>query len=91
MAVLIPNQFSTYELNEEEMIQGSILTITQKQVLQNHMASIASEKLAAAYDPTDHLTSIQKEAYNRGQIDLVMYILDQSDAAVDTQAQNPQS
>ena len=89
MAVLIPNQFSTYELNEEEALQGCILTITQKQVMQNHLASIASEKLAAAYDVTNELKSVQEEAYNRGQIDLCMYFLSQSESAVDDlQAQN---
>lgn len=89
MAVLIPNQFSTYQLNDEEALQGSILTITQKQVMQNHLAGIAAEKNAAAYDVDNELKTIQDEAYNRGQMDLCTYFLDQSDAAaVALQAQN---
>ncbi len=84
MAVLIPNQFSTYQLNDEEAVQGSILTITQRQVMQNHLAGIAAEKNAAAYDTDNELKSIQDEAYNRGQIDLCMYFLDQSEAAIET-------
>jgi len=87
MAVLIPNQFSTYKLTEEEVLEGSKLTITQKQVMQNHLASIASEKLSAAYDPSDSLKSIQEESYHRGQIDLITYLLDQSDAADEATAQ----
>ena len=89
MAAIIPNQFTTWQLNDEESIQGSILTITQKQVMQNHMASIAAEKLSAAFDVENELKTVQEEAYNRGQIDLCMYFLDQSDSAVDAlEAQN---
>lgn len=82
MAVLIANQFSTWQLNDEEALQGCILTITQKQVMQNHLAGVAAEKNAAAYDVDNELKSIQEEAYNRGQIDLCTYFLDASDAAV---------
>ncbi len=89
MAVLVPNQFSSYNLTEEETLQGSILTITQQQVMRNHMASIAAERLSHAYDPNDKLGSIQQEAENRAQIDLIMYFLDQSDAAVEATTTNP--
>lgn len=81
MAVLISNQFSTWQLNDEEQLVGAILSITQKQVMQNHLASIAAEKNAAAYDTENELKSIQDEAYNRGQIDLCMFFLNQSDSS----------
>ena len=81
MAVLVTNQFSTYQLNDEEALVGSILSITQKQVMQNHRASIAEEKLAAAYDTENEIKSVQDEAYNRGQLDLCAFFLDQSDEA----------
>lgn len=91
MAVLIPNQFSTYQLNDDEVIQGAILTITQRQVMQNHMASIAGEKLSAAYDVANEVKSVQEEAYNRGQLDLCMYFLDQSDSAIEVLNQQESS
>lgn len=91
MAVLIANQFTTWQLNEDEEAEGSIFTITQRQVMQNHMASIAIEKLSAAYNTENELESIQKEAYNRGQIDLCMYFLDQSESAIEAKNQQPNS
>ena len=34
MSVLIANDFSTYKLTDDEALQGSILTVTQRQVMQ---------------------------------------------------------
>jgi hypothetical protein len=81
MSELIPNSFSSYNLTEKEVLQGSILSTLQKQVLQNQLAAIAEEKLRLDYDPAKILEFVQQDAYKRGQIDLLSFILDASDAA----------
>jgi hypothetical protein len=81
MAVLIDNEFSTYELTDEELIQGQMLTITQRQVVQNQLSMVAAEKLAIQPDPACLDSYIQQEAYARGQIDALRYLLTCSDAA----------
>jgi hypothetical protein len=78
MAELIVNPFAEWQLNEEEERQGSMLTITQTQVIQNQVARLASEKLLLQPDPNDIANYYQKEAYIRGQIDSLQYLLDVS-------------
>lgn len=93
MALLIPNAFSTYELSEEEEIQGCIFTIAQTQVLQNKLAEIAQEKLALEFDTGSPQEFIQQEAYKKGQLDLIQYLLDNSEAVIESVAAmaNPES
>ncbi len=81
MAHLIPNDFSSYELTEQEEIEGAILTITQKQVIQNYLSAAACEKNGLEYDPAEPLKFAQQEASLKGQIDAYRFILSASDAA----------
>ncbi len=81
MANLIPNDFSSYYLTEQEELEGSILTITQKQVIQNYLAAAASEKIGLEYDPEVKERFVQQEASLKGQIDAYRFILAASDAA----------
>ena len=80
MAHLTPNQFTSWDLDEEEERQGSMYTITQIQVLQNMQAAQAEEKIALEYNPADPDLFIQQEAYKRGQIQLIQFIIDNSAA-----------
>lgn len=75
MATLVPNEFSSYRLTQDEEVQGILLTNAQKQVLQNQLSQCASDKLNLTYTPNDPLVYAQKEAYLRGQIDAIKYIL----------------
>ncbi len=81
MAHLIPNDFSSYQLTEQEEMEGSILTITQKQVIQNYLSAAASEKIGLEIDPENKEKFIQQEASLKGQIDAYRFILSASDAA----------
>lgn len=83
MARLTDNEFSSYALDDEEQLQGSLLTITQKQVIQNQLAAVASEKLALEFNTDNPDSFTQQEAYKRGQLDTLNYILVASDAAED--------
>ena len=81
MAYLIPNQFSSYHLTEEEELQGQILTITQQQVIQNLLAVTAEEKNLLSFDTTNPLEYAQREAGLAGQLAAYAFILESSEAA----------
>lgn len=78
MSHLVPNSFSSYFMLEEDVITNSIFTLGQQQVLQNLLATKAEEKLALDFDVTNPNSFIQQEAYHKGQIDLLKYLLDNS-------------
>ena len=82
MATIVPNVFTSYVLTEQEQIEGSILTIAQKEVIQNRLSDTAAEKLALPFDPSNPMEFAQEEAYKRGHIDALQFILDVSEAAV---------
>lgn len=91
MAILIPNNFSSYNLTDDEVREGSILTITQLELLQNDLATAAEEKLVLEFDTTNPQTFIQQEAFKRGQIELLRYIIDRSLNAIEERADlNPE-
>jgi hypothetical protein len=89
MAVLIPNDFSSYNLTEDETLQGSILTIQQQQVIQNQLAVVALEKINLLYDPESPKSFIQREASLQGQLNILRFLLECSDAAI-LQLNNPE-
>ena len=78
MPTELTNSFTTYDLTEKEVLQGSILTIQQVQVLQNQRATIAEERLALTFDPSDITGFAQAEAYKKGQLDIISWLLDAS-------------
>ena len=80
MAILIPNTFSSYDLTEDEEKQGAILTNLQLQVMQNHLATVAEEKLSLTVDPNNMQQFLMEDAYKRGQIDLILYFMEVSRA-----------
>ena len=81
MATLQPNDFSSYNLTEEEALQGSVLTILQKQVIQNQLSNAALEKNALEFDPNNQLQFAQQEASLQGQIAAFKFLLDSSEIA----------
>lgn len=88
MAKLIPNDFSTYELTDDEALQGSIFTATQLQVLQNKLAEIAKEKLNLEFDTAHPQEFIQQEAYKKGEFELLSYLIDTSRVSAE-EVRNP--
>lgn len=87
MAKLIPNSFAAYELTDEEVLQGSIFTTLQSQVLQNHLASYAEEKITLDYDPKNPEEFIQNEASLKAKIELLQYLKEASIASLDALTQ----
>lgn len=94
MAIKLDNEFSSYLLTEDEEIQGAIFTVTQKQAIQNQLATCAAEKLRLEFDPETPKLFIQQEAYKRGQIEILQYLLESSEAAeqaIKFNAENPET
>ncbi len=82
MAILNPtNQFQSWTLTPEEFLQGGLLTILQKQVIQNQIASVATQKINLTFTPAQPLEYAQQEAHLRGQIDALSYLLTLSEQA----------
>lgn len=81
MATIIANTFSSYALTEEEQQQGMMLTLTQAQMVHNHRAIAAEAILALKYNPSEPDAFLQEDAYNKGYIAALTYLLDLSDSA----------
>lgn len=84
MAKLIPNMFTSYELSDKEVLEGSIFTSLQKQVLQNHLVVEAEKKMLLEFDPKDSENFMQQEAVYRGKIELIQFLLQSSDISEET-------
>jgi hypothetical protein len=90
MATQIPNQFTLFELTENEQLAGQHLSIAQTQVIQNMLSEYCIQKLNLPYTPNDHMAYVQAEAELTGQIGILKAILDASTAATETILQRTQ-
>jgi len=79
MAQLCPNLFSSYILTEQEELEGQLLNSNQKAVLRTKRSEIAAEKLLLSFDVNSPGEYAQTEAYLRGQLDAITWLLDTSD------------
>ena len=86
--VNLNNPFISYNLTPQEIIQGSQLSLLQKQCIQNMIASYAAERLSREISVTSPLATVQADAKNQGQIEALRHLLDLSDAA-DEAIRNP--
>lgn len=72
------NIFTSYELTEQEIVSGSILTELQTAVLQNRLAAIAKTKLELKLDCSNISLYAQQEADLAGRMVELQSILDAS-------------
>ena len=79
MATQEVNKFSSFKLTLDEFRNGSMLSVNQKLLLQNIISEKAHLKLALSLTTTQDF--IQQEAYITGQLELLQYLFDLSDAA----------
>lgn len=79
----LSNPFISYNLTDKEIIQGSQLSLLQKQCIQNMIASYAAERLSREISVSAPLETVQADAKNQGQIEALRHLLDLSDAADD--------
>ncbi len=72
---IIPHTFNRYELSDEEQRAGQALTLSNSAVIQNLIAEKAEAKIGLILDTKDIEAYMQNEAYLRGQIDILNYLL----------------
>lgn len=82
MASLKISSFQSWNLTEQEILSGSILTTMNKCVIQNRIVEIAEEKLALTIeDPEKMAKYFQREAELQGQLLALNWLLHCSEAA----------
>ena len=81
---IAPSTFTRYQLDEVQTILGFRFNQLQIAVLRNLQATIAEEKLALEFDPEHPTKFLQNEAYKKGQLELLSYILQEIDSATST-------
>lgn len=72
---------TTHLLSEENILHGSILQSLQQQVIQNEIATIIEQILALVYEPLNPLEFVKQDAFLKGQLQTLTYLLDKSDGA----------
>jgi len=85
MATPIPNRFTSFLMTAEEVTEGSKLTITQQQCIQNQIATLAEMQLALEYDHTNPVLFAQQHADYAGGIKALGYLLTLNDVACNPQ------
>jgi len=79
MAYLSPDcSFQTWVFSPQELAQVHILTILQKQGIQNQLAQIAQQKLNVVFNSQDIQRSLQEHAELEGRISALHTLLDLS-------------
>lgn len=69
------NIFTSWELLPEETAIGYTLSPEQCAVIQNDIAEAATRRLSLKYDPSTPLQFVQEEAYLKGKIETLRYML----------------
>jgi arginine deiminase len=81
MASQISNSFTTYKLSVEEELNGQVLNLSQKMVLQNELANISENLLNLVFDPLNPTKFAQDHAFLSGQRTVINYMLDRAQSA----------
>ena len=71
--------FNRTKVSEAEVIAGMQLTSANVIHIRNQILDLVEEKLNLPFTPNDVLSYTQKEAYLKGQIDILRYLLDASE------------
>jgi len=85
MAIQATGPFTSWSLSDQEIISGSVLSFTQKQVIQNQRAQVAEQILGLVFDPLNPVQFAQDDAHLKGQLAAFNYLLllsDESETAL---------
>ena len=74
--------FVKWELTPREELQGSVLSIPQKQVIQNEIEAIANQILGLQFDATDPSKFIQDDSFLKGRLNAYQSLLLRSEDAL---------
>lgn len=78
MAQIKTTSLTRWDLTEQEIINGTILSQEHKYVIQNLIADATEEKLNLTFDPANPMNFMQREAELTGQIGILKVLLDSS-------------
>jgi hypothetical protein len=81
MAIQRANSFTSYELTEQEKAEAVKLAHFQILYLQTLHADTAEMLLGLVFTPNDVLKYAQEEAYLRGQLEIINFLLKQDVSA----------
>lgn len=81
MSNQIPNIFTTYYHNDNEQVANSVFNQGNMEYLHNQRANIAQQKIHINIDPNNINEFLQQDAYLRGQLDILTFLLNASEEA----------
>lgn len=84
------SSFHRINLSPVEAISGAIFNSMQIAVIQNLRVDIAEQKLALKFTPNDVLDYTQQESFLTGQLEILQYLIDSSQAAQSNAIQSTQ-
>lgn len=77
----LTSSFISYNLTEDEALFGSILSMGQKQCIQNQISNLAEQRITLEYTPDAPMKFVQQDAALQGQIVALKYLIALSDNA----------
>ena len=81
MAITAQNNiFTSYSMTPEELALAASFTPATRALLQNLISEAAHLRIAMLYDPANPIAFAQDESYNKGKIDILMYLLELADS-----------
>lgn len=92
MSNLQINSFTSYDLSDRQILEGSVFSPEQLMVLQNHLADYAEQKISLDFDPKNSEQFLQDEASLKGKIEFLQYLISNSAASIEALqalAENP--
>jgi len=84
MAHLKINNFSEWNLTDEEIPFAYSFNDLNLKALQNEIAIASQEKISLKFDPLNPIAFAQQEAELAGKIGILQYLIDRSHAAQST-------
>lgn len=72
------NPFQSWVMTEKESLQSKVLTLLQKQNLQNHIAELANKRINLKLDTTNLHSFMQEDAEYQGQMLILRWLISES-------------
>lgn len=76
----LDNEFTRYDLSLDEIQKASVLSEETRAVMQNLLSESATQRLDLVFDPNNPMIFTQEEAYIKGKIDTLRYLLSLTDS-----------
>lgn len=83
--IQVNNNFTQYQLTDDEQILGYHLSTEQRAVIQNDIAEAAIKRANIIHDLANPGKSLLEDAALKGQITMLQYMLSRADAVIASQ------